>query len=231
MARVGGGAGSTRKQGLTEMGLIARILSIRGVTKGLREEDLTKDPLDLFGKWFSFAKRARIYWPDSTALATADANGVPSIRMVLLKSFDEHGFVFYTNYESRKGRELDENPNAALVIYWNDLMRQVRVIGRVEKISREESEKYFHSRPRGSQIGAWASNQSSEVATRDELMNKFDEFEKKFEGKPVPLPDYWGGYRVIPHEIEFWQGRTYRLHDRFRYKREGDGWGWSRVCP
>lgn len=213
------------------MGLIARMLSIRGLTRGLREEDLPKDPLELFDRWFTFAKKTRIYWPDATALSTADSNGIPSIRMVLLKSYDHQGFVFYTNYDSRKGIELESNPNAGLVIYWNDLVRQVRILGRVEKITHEESEKYFHSRPRGSQIGAWASNQSSEVASRDELMAKYERFESEFKGKPVPLPPHWGGYRVIPAEIEFWQGRTYRLHDRFCYKRNGDEWTWSRISP
>jgi len=207
-------------------------MSIRGLTRGLKESDLTTDPVDLFGKWYRFAKSSRIFWPNSVALATASAEGFPSVRMVLLKSFDSSGFVFYTNYESQKGRELDENPHASMVIYWNDLVRQVRVSGRVEKISREESEAYFHSRPRGSQIGAWASNQDSAVASRAELMEKYDRFEQQFAGQPVPLPPYWGGYRVIPDHIEFWQGRTYRLHDRFRYSRNKDGvWSWVRLSP
>ena len=214
------------------MGLIARILSIRGLTRGLREEDLTADPVDLFGDWFRFAKTARIFWPNSIALATASADGSPSVRMVLLKSFDARGFVFYTNYESQKGRELDENPRASMVVYWNDLVRQVRITGRVEKVSREESEQYFHSRPRGSQIGAWASNQDSTVASRAELMEKYERFEKQFVGQSVPLPPYWGGYRLVPDQIEFWQGRTYRLHDRFRYTRSASGdWTWVRLSP
>ena len=213
------------------MGLIARVLSIRGLTRGLREEDLAADPLVLFDRWFRFARTARIFWPDATALATADVNGQPSVRMVLLKAYDERGFVFYTNYESQKGRELDVNPRASMVFYWNELVRQVRMTGRVEKLSREDSERYFHRRPRGSQIGAWASNQDSTVASRAELMAKYEQYEREFAGQPVPLPPYWGGYRVIADQIEFWQGRTYRLHDRFRYSRVEGGWSWVRLSP
>jgi len=213
------------------MGLFARLLSIRGLTRGLRESDLTEDPMVLFDQWFRHARFARIYWPDSTALATADSRGRPSVRMVLLKSYDQRGFVFYTNYESQKGRELAANPQASMVVYWNDLVRQVRMTGRVEQTTREESEAYFHSRPRGSQIGAWASNQDSTVASRAELMKKYESYEKEFAGKPVPLPPYWGGYRLIPEEIEFWQGRTYRLHDRFRYTLGNGEWKWVRLSP
>lgn len=214
------------------MGLIARLMSIRGLTRGLKESDLTADPVDLFGTWYRFASSSRIFWPNSIALATSSADGRPSVRMVLLKSFDAQGFVFYTNYESQKGRELSENPHASMVIYWNDLVRQVRVTGRVEKTSRDESEAYFHSRLRGSQIGAWASNQDKAVASRAELMANYDRFEQQFSGQPVPLPPYWGGYRLIPDQIEFWQGRTYRLHDRFRYSRSADGvWSWVRLSP
>jgi len=213
------------------MGLWARIVSIRGLTVGLKETDLTADPVVLFDRWFKFARKARIYWPNSTAVATADAQGHPSVRMVLLKSYDQRGFVFYTNYESQKGRELAVNPQASMVIYWNDLLRQVRMTGRVEQTTREESETYFHSRPRGSQIGAWASNQDSTVASRSELMEKYEKYEREFSGKPIPLPPYWGGYRLIPDEIEFWQGRTYRLHDRFRYSKKDGHWSWVRLSP
>lgn len=213
------------------MGWYARILSLRGLTRGLRESDLSADPMDLFDRWFRFARAARIYWPNSTALATASGQGRPSVRMVLLKGYDAKGFVFFTNYESHKGRDLSENPFAEMVIYWNDLVRQVRMSGRVEKVSREESEAYFHSRPRGSQVGAWASRQDQTVASRDELIRTFKDYEKKFEGAPVPLPPYWGGYRLVPDEIEFWQGRTYRLHDRFRYTRKDGSWSWVRLNP
>lgn len=213
------------------MGVIARLASLRGLTRGLREIDLTADPMQLFDAWFRFARRVRIYWPDSTAVATANRFGKPSVRMVLLKKYDERGFVFFTNYQSQKGRELDENPHAAMVIYWNDLLRQIRMSGRVEKISSEESAHYFHSRPRGSQVGAWASNQDAVVASRDELMRKYEQYDQQFAGREVPLPPYWGGYRLIPDEIEFWQGRTYRLHDRFRYTRTNGAWSWVRLSP
>lgn len=214
-----------------DVGVIARIASLRGMTRGLKESDLTADPMTLFEAWFKFARKVRIYWPDSTAVATANRFGRPSVRMVLLKRYDARGFVFFTNYESRKGRDLDENPFASMVVYWNDLLRQVRMTGAVERVSREESEAYFHSRPRGSQIGAWASNQDAVVADRDALMTKYEEFEKKFAGDKVPLPPYWGGFRLIPDEIEFWQARTFRLHDRFRYTRANGAWSWVRLSP
>lgn len=213
------------------MGVLARILSLPGVFRGLHEDQLPADPVDLFARWYRLARLSRIYWPNSTALATASRDGVPSVRMVLLKSYDKEGFVFYTNYESRKGRELGENPRASMVIYWNDLLKQVRISGSVIKTSREESERYFHSRPRGSQVGAWASNQDSVMAGRQELMEKFDRCEAEFRGKPVPLPPYWGGYRLVPDEIEFWQGRAYRLHDRFRYTLADGAWKWDRLSP
>ena len=211
------------------MGLIARVCGLRGVTRGLREEEMPADPMPLFAAWFRFARRTRIYWPDAAALATADAAGAPSVRMVLLKQFDPGGgFVFFTNYTSRKGRELDANPRASMVLYWNDLVRQIRMTGPVERIARAESEAYFHSRPRGSQIGAWASDQDTVMPSRQALMDKFADFEQRFAGGPVPLPDQWGGYRLRAEEIEFWQGRTYRLHDRFLYTRSAEG-GWTRV--
>jgi pyridoxamine 5'-phosphate oxidase len=213
------------------MGVIARIACLRAMAHGLNESDLTANPVELFGSWFKFARTVRIYWPDSIALATANRHGRPSVRMVLLKKFDDRGFVFYTNYQSQKGRELDENPYASMVIYWNDLLRQVRMTGRVEKTSVEESTAYFHSRPRGSQIGAWASNQDAVVANREELMQKVEQYEKEFAGGEVPLPPYWGGYRLVPDEIEFWQARGFRLHDRFRYTRTNVVWSWARLSP
>lgn len=214
-----------------DMGVIARIASLHGMVRGLKESDLPDDPLSLFEAWFKFARRVRIYWPDSTAVATANRYGRPSVRMVLLKRYDQRGFVFFTNYQSQKGRELEENPYASMVLYWNDLLRQIRITGRVEKTTVEESTNYFHSRLRGSQIGAWASNQDAIVADRDELMRKYDTYAQKFAGDEVPLPPYWGGYRLIPDEMEFWQARTYRLHDRFRYTREQGAWSRVRLSP
>ena len=164
-------------------------------------------------------------------LATATKGGMPCARIVLLKSFDEQGFVFYTNYNSRKGNELTENGRACLLFYWSPVWRQVRIEGPVEKVSAEESDQYFHSRPAGSRIGAWASEQSQPIADRQALEKRFSEFELKF-GSSVPRPPHWGGYRVIPEVIEFWQGQDNRLHDRLRYTRQADGrWEIDRLAP
>jgi pyridoxamine 5'-phosphate oxidase len=164
-------------------------------------------------------------------LSTADVNGNPSARIVLLKEIDDSGFVFYTNYGSRKGKDLKENPKAALTFFWDELLRQIRIEGRIEKISKETSKKYFSSRPRESQIGAWVSAQSSVIPNREILENKFDELEEKFGNEEIPLPDFWGGYRVIPNYFEFWQGRENRLHDRICYKKENDEWKIFRIAP
>ncbi|UCC75129.1 MAG: pyridoxamine 5'-phosphate oxidase [Gemmatimonadota bacterium] len=203
----------------------------RGVLKGLSEESAGSDPLALFSEWFEDARRSSIYIPEAMTLATASKDGRPNARMMLVKGFDERGFRFFTNYESRKGDELADNPRAALVFHWSALQRQVRVEGVVEKLSEEESSEYFATRARGSQLGAWASNQSSPIEDRRLLEQAFRERETRFKGSDVPLPPFWGGYRVIPQAIEFWQGRANRLHDRLRYTREDDGWTVARLSP
>jgi pyridoxamine 5'-phosphate oxidase len=165
------------------------------------------------------------------ALATADAQGRPSVRMVLLRGFDERGFVFHTNYNSRKAREMDENPWAALCIHWHSLEEQIRIEGRVERLGDEESDAYFAGRPRGSQLGAWSSNQSAVLPSRETLEEAYRETERRFENQAVPRPPFWGGYRLVPEQIEFWFGRPDRLHDRLLYTRDGDRWTIERLYP
>jgi len=199
----------------------------------LVESQALPDPVEQFSRWFTDATAAGLVEPNAMTLATADASGRPSSRVVLLKSYDARGFVFYTNYTSRKGHELAANPRASLCFYWQPLERQVRIEGTVERVSREESEAYFHSRPLSAQIGAWASHQSRVIASRDELVHREAEILTRFAGRPVPLPDFWGGYRVVPTAIEFWQGRASRLHDRLRYRRPGPPGEWilERLSP
>ena len=200
--------------------------------KGLRRSDLNPDPIKQFGNWFTAAIEAGIRDVNAMSLATAGPDAKPSVRIVLLKSFDQHGFVFFTNYESEKGKQLEENPFAALGFYWIELDRQIRINGRAEKTSREESESYFHSRPLGSQLGAWASHQSEVIDGRRVLDARFAETSERYADKPVPLPPHWGGFRMKPERFEFWQGRPNRLHDRFRYTRKTDGrWQIDRLAP
>jgi pyridoxamine 5'-phosphate oxidase len=200
--------------------------------RGLHRRDLDPDPIKQFSNWFTAAVEAEIRDVNAMSLATAGRDAKPSVRVVLLKGFDQNGFVFFTNYESEKGKELEENPNAALGFYWIELDRQIRIRGRAEKTSREESERYFHSRPLGSQLGAWASHQSEVVDARRVLDARMAEMTERFGDKPIPLPPHWGGYRVIPDTIEFWQGRSNRLHDRFRYTRQANGaWSIDRLFP
>lgn len=199
---------------------------------GLLEKDLARDPFRQFEKWFQEAEAARAVEPNAMTLATCTRDGRPSARTVLLKDVDGRGFVFYTNYESRKGRELGENTRATLVFPWLALERQVIVEGTVTRTSREESEAYFHSRPHASQLAAWASQQSSILVGRTVLEDAFKQVEKKYAGMPVPLPPHWGGFRLSPDLVEFWQGRRSRLHDRLRYRREKDGsWSVERLSP
>ncbi|MDE3058774.1 MAG: pyridoxamine 5'-phosphate oxidase [Bacteroidota bacterium] len=198
---------------------------------GLREDDLDPNPIRQFQQWFREAEDRHIADVNAMTLATASRGGIPSARIVLLKSFDERGFVFYTNHESEKGKELADNPNVALVFHWKGLERQVRINGTVAKIAQEESESYFHSRPRGSQLSAWASHQSEVVNGRDVLEMKMQEYEKKFKGKEIPCPPYWGGFCVVPSSMEFWQGRPNRLHDRLRYTLKKGRWIVERLSP
>ncbi|MFN7138527.1 MAG: pyridoxamine 5'-phosphate oxidase [Limisphaerales bacterium] len=199
---------------------------------GLRRKDLSTDPLQQFQKWFEEAVQAQVPEPTAMTLATADKTGQPSARTVLLKSFDDRGFIFCTNYRSQKGHELAENPHACLVFFWKELERQVLIRGTVTKVPRAESELYFKTRPVGSRLGAWVSQQSTPVADRDYLEKTFAEMEKKFPGESVPCPEYWGGYVLSPITIEFWQGRVNRLHDRFRFTKQGDRqWLIERLSP
>jgi len=198
----------------------------------LDEADVSHDPMVEFARWFAEAQEAQVADANAMTLATATADGQPSARIVLLKAFDERGFVFFTDYRSRKGAELEANPRAALVFYWHELERQVRITGGVALTSREDSERYFASRPIGSRLGAWASHQSRVIPGRAALESDLREVEARFGDGEVPLPPHWGGYRVVPDAIEFWQGRESRLHDRIRYVREsGSGWRVQRLSP
>lgn len=203
----------------------------KGTIGGLSERSAGGDPIALFGEWFSAARRAGVFLPEAIALATATPGGEPSVRMMLLKGFDERGFVFYTNHDSRKGSELAANQRAAFLIYWNVLQRQIRVEGVVHRLSDQESHSYFKTRPRGSRIGAWASAQSSELASREELERRFRDRDREFPGDDVPLPPFWGGYRLEPEAIEFWQGRANRLHDRLHFRRVAGEWTLTRLYP
>ncbi len=197
----------------------------------LLETDLDKSPFTQFGRWFDEAKASQPHMPESMTVSTC-VNNVVSSRVCLLKDFDERGFVFYTNYSSRKGQQISENPRVALCFYWPSLDRQVRIEGVAIKTAEEESDAYFATRPRGSQLGAWASNQSAVVFGRADLDQRFHELEANYKDRAVPRPPHWGGYRVIPVEIEFWQGRADRLHDRFVYRlREPKDWVIERLSP
>jgi pyridoxamine 5'-phosphate oxidase len=200
--------------------------------EGLDEKTIDPDPIRLFRRWFDEAIASGSRLPDSMTLATATKDGRPSARMVLLKQVDDDGFVFYTNYESNKARELDENPRAALVFYWTQLDRQVRVEGRVERISAAESDEYFRTRPRDSQLGALASPQSEVIEGREVLEQRFRDLDAIYRDREVERPEHWGGYRLKPERIEFWQNREGRLHDRILYERQPDGsWTIKRLAP
>lgn len=200
--------------------------------QGLSETDAHPNPFEQFKIWFDQALIAQLPEPNAMTIATATSDGKPSARMVLLKDYDERGFVFYTNYNSNKGRQLVENPWGAIAFWWAELERQVRIEGRVEKVSDAESDEYFHSRPKGSQLGAWASEQSQVIESREVLEQRLKQLKEEYENKEVPRPPHWGGFRVVPDEIEFWQGRPSRLHDRLLYRQGEDGnWMIQRLSP
>ena len=198
---------------------------------GLTETDLDSNPYQQFKKWFEEALAAKINEPNAMTLATVSKDGKPSARMVLLKGYDQRGFVFYTNYGSLKGQQLTENPTAALVFWWGELERQIRIEGQVEKVAATEADDYFQSRPHDSQLGAWVSNQSETIESRQVLEEKQEELRKKYAEKSIPRPDFWGGFRVIPNLIEFWQGRPSRLHDRLVYELVDSDWVIKRLSP
>ena len=203
----------------------------KGLTTGLPDASSDADPIELFEAWYAAARESGLLLPEAMTLATATPDGIPSARMVLLKQVDSDGFVFFTNYESDKARDLDANPNAALCFHWPVLQRQVRVTGPVARISVEESTAYFASRPKGSRIGAWASKQSRPLTHREELEQRVEELKQEYLGEDIPLPPFWGGYRLNPARIEFWQGRSDRLHDRLVFLRKGQAWGTQRLYP
>jgi pyridoxamine 5'-phosphate oxidase len=205
----------------------------RELDESLDESMLPADPMDLFARWMADVVAVGLPEPTAMALATVSADGRPRARMVLLKAYDASGFTFYTNRTSRKASDLAEVPRASLLFPWYAIQRQVIVEGTVTKLTTEQSEPYFHSRPRGSQLGAWASRQSTVIGSRDELDDRYAELSQRWpEGTPVPMPDFWGGYRVEPQVVEFWHGRVDRMHDRFRYRREAGGaWAPERLAP
>ena len=203
----------------------------QGVALPLPEISPDTDPFSLFEQWFEDANKSGILLPESMSVSSCGSNGQPSSRMVLLKEFDQNGFVFYTNYGSRKSQDIENNSKVALLFHWNVLQRQIRIEGSVERVDSKQSENYFHSRDRGSQIGAWASKQSKKLAHDNELKERVAYFKDKFSHDTVPLPEFWGGWRVKPHYMEFWQGRASRLHDRICFEKVEDNWQHYKLHP
>jgi pyridoxamine 5'-phosphate oxidase len=197
----------------------------------LNESTILSDPFKQFSKWMEESVKSNIIDPSAMVLATADKNSIPSVRIVLLKGFDNDGFVFFTNYNSKKGRELIENPNASILFFWKEFERQIRISGTVKRISQRESEEYFYSRPYESRLAAWASNQSEVIPNRDFLEKKFNYMKEKYKEQDVPLPSHWGGFKLFPDSFEFWQGRENRLHDRIGYTKSGSEWKIARLAP
>lgn len=199
--------------------------------KPLLESEICSDPMEQFSNWFDQAIKNVRDDPNAMLLSTADKNGRPSSRTVLLKEFDETGLVFYTNYESRKARQILENPNVCLTFYWPDLLRQIHIEGRADKVPESQSDAYFKTRPTASQLGAWTSIQSKPIPSREELIRRFKNMEEKFDQQEIPRPPHWGGFKVTPHRFEFWQGRMNRLHDRIQYTRTQSSWNIERLSP
>ena len=200
--------------------------------QSLSEQDVAKSPFDQFAQWWNEAMQSEIDEVNAMTLATVDQRNRPSARIVLLKDFNSSGFVFYTNYESNKGLQIESNPYASIVFFWKELERQIRISGTVEKVAADESDAYFQSRPEGSRLGAWASPQSKVISSRKVIEDQLESYQQTYQQQAIPRPPHWGGYRVVPHTIEFWQGRSSRLHDRIQYKKEAAGnWVISRLAP
>lgn len=225
-----GGAPSSRLEQVSDADAIAALRTEYALA-ALGERDVAPEPIEQFRRWFAQAREAAVREPNAMTLATASPEGVPSARIVLLKGVDARGFVFFTDFRSHKGQELDANPRAALVFFWHELERQVRISGTASHVPTAEVEAYYRTRPLGSRLGAWTSHQSAVIPSRDVLDERLADVTRRFAGQEPPLPPYWGGYLVTPQDVEFWQGRPSRLHDRIRYRREAGAWIVERLSP